>query len=467
MKRSKYSGNDVGEYPVTIAEKVVVPSKQKLLSEVLAELEEGGGGGGGSDIDTVEVTVDSSTGTPSGTGSVSGSTLSLSFHNLKGETGLQGIQGPQGNPGSSIDYPFELENSLTSTDTTKALTAAMGKELNDKIAEGSLPTTDIENADLEFQDGEGNVLVRFANGHIQTKNFDSSEGSGGGGASRSLKILFFGNSLTQDAIAYLPLLLNEIAPNLDYTIYNWYNGGATLSSQYSGYIASPNTACNNFAIFKKGDTAWTNYANEKTINWVVAHCDFDILCLQEYGNNSQTDATITTAFTNIADFFFTNYVKPIRIVSLCDAAARGDLATVTARIEHYNEVFMESCCSQGIIPAGLAVTYACDDPGLDALGDDGHLSPDGVHAQEGLPCLLQSYVVAMWIFDLLGMDLSVLGSKVRITTDIYNAMNIPGPNLGTGVIEGTDANHLAAQKAAIKAYKRGLYLVNTAVANLT
>lgn len=73
----------------------------------------------------------------------------------------------------------------------------------------------------------------------------------------------------------------------------------------------------------------------------------------------------------------------------------------------------------------------------------------------------------MWIFDLLGMDLSVWGSKVRITTAIYTAMNIPGPNLGTGVVEGTDANHLAAQKAAIKAYKRGKYLVNTAVANLT
>ena len=231
-KLTRHKKNGVNAYPKTLVEAIYWDKEKKTLEEALEDLEEGGGG---SNIDTVEVAVDSGTGTPSGTGSVSGTTLSLSFHNLKGETGLQGIQGPQGNPGSSIDYPFELENSLTSTDTTKALTAAMGKELNDKISEGSLPTTDIENADLEFQDGEGNVLVRFANGHIQTKNFDSSEGGGGsgGGASQSLKILFFGNSLTQDAIAYLPLLLNEIAPNLDYTIYNWYNGGATLSSPIS------------------------------------------------------------------------------------------------------------------------------------------------------------------------------------------------------------------------------------------
>lgn len=329
----------------------------------------------------------------------------------------------------------------------------------------NLPLVDIEDADLEFWDENRNVLVRFANGHIQTKNFNSA--NGGGGNSGSLKILFFGNSLTQDAVSYLPLLLEEIAPNLDFTLYIFYNGGLTLTNQYNSYILQPNTNCGIFSEYHKGDGAWTNYSNSKSINWVIANCDFDILCLQEYGNSGQSDAIITTAFTNITDWFFNNYSKALRVVSLCDAPARLDVAGVTTRIEHYNEVFMESCCSQGIIPAGLAITYACDDPGLDALGDSGHLSPDGVHAQEGLPCLLQSYVVAMWIFDLLGMPLSIWGSKTRITTAIYTALNVPGANLGTGVVEGTEANHLAAQKCAVKAYKRGLYLVNTAVANLT
>lgn len=55
--------------------------------------------GGGSDIDTVQVTVDNNTGTPSATGSVSGSTLILDFHNLKGATGATGPQGPTGPQG--------------------------------------------------------------------------------------------------------------------------------------------------------------------------------------------------------------------------------------------------------------------------------------------------------------------------------------------------------------------------------
>ena len=41
-------------------------------------------------------------------------------------------QGPQGNTGSSVEYPFELVNNLATNDATKALSAAMGKELKDK-----------------------------------------------------------------------------------------------------------------------------------------------------------------------------------------------------------------------------------------------------------------------------------------------------------------------------------------------
>lgn len=47
-------------------------------------------------ISTVNVSVDNNTGTPSGSASVSGGTLSLSFQNLKGATGAQGPQGIQG-----------------------------------------------------------------------------------------------------------------------------------------------------------------------------------------------------------------------------------------------------------------------------------------------------------------------------------------------------------------------------------
>lgn len=63
-------------------------------------------------ISTVNVTVDNNTGTPSGSASVSGGTLSLSFQNLKGAQGqqgpqgiqgVQGVQGPKGDTGVTGD----------------------------------------------------------------------------------------------------------------------------------------------------------------------------------------------------------------------------------------------------------------------------------------------------------------------------------------------------------------------------
>ena len=42
-------------------------------------------------------------------------------------------QGLQGNTGSSVDYPYELVNNLTTNDATKGLSAAQGKALKDEI----------------------------------------------------------------------------------------------------------------------------------------------------------------------------------------------------------------------------------------------------------------------------------------------------------------------------------------------
>lgn len=92
-------------------------------------------------IETASVTVDATTGTPSATATITNKNLALSFSGIKGEQGIQGIQGvqgpkgDQGNTGSSVDYPYELVNNLTTDDSTKGLTAAMGKQIGDNISQ--------------------------------------------------------------------------------------------------------------------------------------------------------------------------------------------------------------------------------------------------------------------------------------------------------------------------------------------
>lgn len=75
----------------------------------------------------------------------------LSLKGAKGDIGDTGRQGPkgdkgdQGNTGSSVEYPFELVNNLTTDDATKAATAAMAKALQDgKASVPILDYTDVE-----------------------------------------------------------------------------------------------------------------------------------------------------------------------------------------------------------------------------------------------------------------------------------------------------------------------------------
>lgn len=83
----------------------IVEKNSDVIEQILAELDEIKSGGG-SGITSVEVDVENTTGTPSGTGSVESGILKLSFSGLKGETGPQGpkgdtgAQGPKGDTGA-------------------------------------------------------------------------------------------------------------------------------------------------------------------------------------------------------------------------------------------------------------------------------------------------------------------------------------------------------------------------------
>ena len=80
-----------------------------------------------------------------------------------------------------------------------------------------------------------------------------------------------------------------------------------------------------------------------------------------------------------------------------------------------------------MLPNGLPI-YRAMATALDSLGDEGHLSVDGTHAQEGIPCLLQAWSNLLWIFDKFGINKSVYGDTFRITSAIAGSIIIPGAN---------------------------------------
>lgn len=70
-----------------------------------------------------------------GSGAELAGILKQMVEEMPGPPGPPGPQGPQGNTGSSVDYPYELVNNLTTDDPTKGLSAAQGKVLDGKISQ--------------------------------------------------------------------------------------------------------------------------------------------------------------------------------------------------------------------------------------------------------------------------------------------------------------------------------------------
>ena len=278
---------------------------------------------------------------------------------------------------------------------------------------------------------------------------------------KELRILFVGNSLTQDGIAYLPYLLKTYYPDIRFKFYMYYNGGYALAQQYNQFVED--FRCDIFSI-AENTSSWTNTSLK--MSEVLSTYTFDIVCLQEYFNYKETYGTADIEdWKNCRNYIQSHYTggNGLEFISLFHAPLRANAETVFNLTKTGNALILKDTISEDMIPIGMAV-YDALSTDLDNLGDSGHLSPDGTHTQEGLPCLLQTYTALLWVFDKLTISKSIYGLPFKMTTAIYNTINVPGPNLGTGVIEGTDAQNLLAQEVAIKAYKEGKKFVASNIA---
>ena len=104
------------------------------------------------------------------------------------------------------------------------------------------------------------------------------------------------------------------------------------------------------------------------------------------------------------------------------------------------------------IPAGTAIQDART-TSLDALGAFGHLSYEGLHLQEGIPCLLEAYIVANRVLSLIGEDRKgFFADSVRPTQANVVEWNVPQRNgSSVGV---TASNILLSQKICSMAIKK-------------
>ena len=314
----------------------------------------------------------------------------------------------------------------------------------------------IENTMLNIPQNAAYFYVNARNFHSIIKKVSNT--STGNKTKKSISILFIGNSMTQDAIGYVPYILRHYYPSVDFNFYVWYVGGKTLADHYQYFTNG--TVCEIFSV-SQNNSQWENYLSSYTIDTILQQYKFDIVCLQEYFNYKETYTNVTD-WDNCRNYIISHYTggNGLEFISLLHAPRTNGFPTTWDMVYNGNALILQQTIADDMIPAGIA-KYRALSTSIGTLGDGGDLTPgDRTHAQEGIPALLQSFTVVCWILNKLSVAESIYGCPLRITDSIYQSMDVPGPNLGNGVITGTDAENLIAQEVAIKACKEGRTFVN-------
>jgi len=430
-------------------------------------------------ITSAVASVDDGTGVPSVEASLNAGVLTLVFHNLKGL---------QGNPGSSVDYAFTLVNNLITDDSTKALTASMGKYLQDEIEGMTLEVTD---ADLDIADEAGNILVQFKDGEIKTKNFNSEgvntklatieEGAevnevgtmdadngdymiadengkiialfkdghiktklfDSKKAPNKMRILGIGNSYTCDAFNYVGPILAEVLSDhqIELHIGICYQGGATLQDHYNNLS---NNANYTFYEWKNNGPSWAK--STKAINTILNLDEWDVIFLQQGVYTSDDYTTYQPYLNSSFDMISERINHTAKFGFNLVRALSTDSSVFPDYIANAQKLLRETLV-QFVIPCGTACQNART-TSLDSLGDGGHMTYDGFHLQDGLPCLVESYSATLFVLSIFGFQYKgINGSTFRPTQTWTDANGMNGQANGscTGV---TDANVVLAKKCA-------------------
>ena len=268
-----------------------------------------------------------------------------------------------------------------------------------------------------------------------------------------LKILFVGNSYTNDCTSYLPFIFNDIAKKTRITVGTSYYAGARIDD-YVDFFDN-DSAVLTYYKYVDGTSAWTS-AGSKTIKQIVADEAWDIIVFQQSSNHQgtwSTYANLNSLIDKIVGYYVSQHNRSVKLGWMFPQLRYSVIDTVTFEsVITCVENLLETTPIQFFFPCGTAVQNARGTT-LDNVGDSSHLCADANgHLQEGLPVQLASYVAALKLLEFSGEDyMSVLGDTLRPDQAWVTAIASPGQNgTCTGV---SDANCYLAQKCAIASIK--------------
>lgn len=324
----------------------------------------------------------------------------------------------------------------------KLNTIETGAEVND------VSTDDLGVADLSIIDPQGNILAQFINGHIRTKEFYS------GNVGAKIRILAIGNSWTCDAYNYVgELLKNVFGDTVKLRIGVAYQGGASLQNHYNNLV---NNSSYTYYEWVNTGPSWTK--TTKAINAILQLDEWDVIVFQQVSTNAANYSTYQPYLNNCLDLISQRVSKPVKFG--WNLVRRTMTTTVDwSNISDNAQRLLRETLIQFVIPCGTATENART-TSLDNLGDGGHLTYDGSHLQDGLPCLIEAYAVTLSVLSIFGYgQKGINGASFLPTQSWTNSHGMPDQANGS-VIGLTDSNVVLAKKCATIAVNNPFVIID-------
>ena len=270
-----------------------------------------------------------------------------------------------------------------------------------------------------------------------------------------LNILLVGNSYTYDEFVYVPALLKEMVPNLQFNMYILYHNSGSLADHI--VHMTQDTPYTSYSKYSSVDNAWETRSNI-ALSKIINRYPYDIVVFTEA--SAVVDAEISKAnLKTLIDGYSIKLNHPVNFLWHLSHAREGQ-NTFEQKLNIIQNILVNTGIYD-IFPSGTAIENAST-TSLDELGENGHLRYDAIrHLQEGIPRLIAAYTNCLKICELLGKKtIGIYGSKIRPTDEWIRVQNIPMIHgASTGI---SDANCLLAAKCAVAAIKKPLEVTNCA-----
>lgn len=268
---------------------------------------------------------------------------------------------------------------------------------------------------------------------------------------REFSILVIGDSFSRDAFSYAPSVIENICPNIAVHMKILYLGGKALNYHIS-YLKNGKA----FTIDTYDPYAgkWSTYYDAIGED-IVTERKWDLVIMQEGSNTTRSYEKTKSHISQLSEYlrlrqpytpiaFMLSPAKPDGSPALGEYTS-DEIWEINASTTHQ---LLENDEVEYIIPCGTAIQNARHTI-VDKYGDFGHLSYDGNHLQEGLPCLIEAYVAAQFFFKQFNINATIQDCNIRTTQQWVNSKHIPGRH--GSAIDGTYEEYDICKQCALTA----------------